>query len=129
MRPPLETAAKPGDRLRFTPRSTDGTRFWTLRARDDRYLVATRRPAFPWDTTDPEPQLIYTAVDLVGWTFRYNGCGEGPVRSSLNTSGGGPLEHGLTDEGCAEILEALVSGAWDLSRRRVLNVREIEVAR
>jgi hypothetical protein len=114
-------AIKVGDRIRFTPRYT-GLRWWTIRARDDRFIVATMQAPF-----EAKGKKIYTVVDVTGWAdIRYNGAGNGPVRSSLDTLGGG---WDMSDEGVARILPALQAGEWNLSRRRVLNIRSVEVGR
>lgn len=109
-----------GDQIRFT--SPTGTRrWWTVRDRDDRYIVATAQAPFQVKGT-----LWYTVVDLTGWLEkRYNGAGPGVVRSSLNTLGGG-WEIGPNGEGCEQIIPALRSGERELSHRRVANVWAIE---
>lgn len=112
-----DTALVPavGDRIKFMPQR--GNRWWLVRARDARFIVATQqRPFFP------KGELLYTVVDLTGWTSKYNGVGPGKVRSSLNTLGGGAGDVAdiSTDEGCLAILAALQSGEWELSRRRVV---------
>lgn len=106
-----------GDRIRFMPQR--GNRWWTIRARDGRFIVATQQAPF-----EPRGILRYTVVDLTGWTSKYNGVGPGKVRSSLNTLGGGAGDVAdiSTDEGCQAILAALQSGEWELSRRRVVRV-------
>lgn len=111
---------KVGDQIRFTPKAWGGSKWWTIRACDDRFIVATTQVPF-----QPKGELAYTVVDRTGWmNKRYNGCGNGMVRSSLNTLGGGWT---LDDEGIAEIIPALHSGEWELSHRRVANVWSIEV--
>ena len=113
-------AVKVGDRIRFTPARSTGKRWWTVRARDERYLVATCKAPFTSDG------LFYTVVDLTGWQDKhYNGQGMGVVRSSLNTLGGGC--ECSTDEQCQEILADLYEG-WELSHRRILDVTSIEVS-
>lgn len=108
-----------GDKIRFDP-PAKGRRWWTVRARDKRFIVVTTQAPF-----EPKGSLWYSVVDLTGWQDkRYNGAGNGVVRSSLNTLGGGwDCE---TDEGVAAILPALQTGEWELSHRRVLNVIDIE---
>jgi len=109
-----------GDKIRFTP-CASGKRYWTVRARDERFIVATMQAPFR-----PKGDLWYTVVDLTGWQDkRYNGAGNGVVRSSLNTLGGG-WDLGPEGEGCQEVLGALQSGEWELSHRRVVNVDTIE---
>jgi len=106
-----------GDAIRFKPQG--GYRWWEVRARDERFIVATQQAPFL-----PKGELQYTVVDLTGWQEkRYNGAGGGIVRSSLNTLGGG---WDLDEEGVAEILPGLRSGRWDLSNRRVMDVDSIE---
>lgn len=119
-RPELEV----GQRIRLHPHN-GGSRWWTVRALDDRYLVATRRPAFPGDDAD----IVYTVVDWTGWERqRRNGAGYGPVRSSLNTLGGGwDIDAADPGAGCEEILRVLQAEEWELSRRRLLDVERIEV--
>lgn len=112
-----------GDQIRFTPDVANG-RKWTVRTRDERYIVATAPAPF-----QPSGTLIYTVVDLTGWAdMEYNGQGHGIVRSSLNTLGGGSLS-GLDDEGCDAILTALTSGERELSHRRVCSVEAITVVK
>ena len=111
---------KPGDKIRFDPAAGDGNRWWTVRAVGDRYLVATRQANF-----EPKGVLTYTVVDLTGWNHTYNGAGPGMVRSSLNTLGDG-WEIGPDGEGCQDILTALEIGQYELSNRRVLDVKSIE---
>lgn len=108
-----------GDKIRFEPNG--GRRWWTVHDRDERYIVATAQAPF-----EPKGTLWYTVVDLTGWQEkRYNGAGNGIVRSSLNTLGGG-WDLGPNGEGCEEIIPALNSGKWELSHRRVANVWRIE---
>lgn len=108
-----------GDRIKFTPGRAH--RWWTVRARDERFIVATCQAPF-----QPKGELWYTIVDLTGWQNRmYNGAGNGVVRSSLNTLGGG-WSIGPDGEGCDEILTGLQAGEWDLSPRRVVDVTAIE---
>lgn len=109
---------KPGSRIRFTPQS--GNRWWTVAARDERYIIASQQAPF-----EPKGTEQYTVVDLTGWTFTYNGVGPGMVRSSLNTLGGGS---DLSSDGWGErMLDDLRSGEWELSHRRVVRVDGIEV--
>ena len=105
-----------GDQIRFDPDRP----WWTVRDRDDRYIVATRQQPFA-----PKGDLLYTVVDLTGWQdYNYNGAGNGIVRSSLNTLGGGwNIEADGT--GSEQIIPALRSGEWEFSHRRVANVRSI----
>lgn len=115
----IEADIKPGERIRFHPNG--GRRWWTVRDVDDRYIVATTQAPFK-----PKGTLWYTIVDRTGWqNKRYNGAGNGVVRSSLNTLGGG-WDIGPNGEGCEEIIPALRSGEWGLSHRRVCDVWTIE---
>ena len=108
-----------GERIRFTP--NHGRQWWTVRDRDERYIVATAHAPF-----QPKGTLQYTVVDLTGWQDRrYNGAGNGIVRSSLNTLGGG-WNIGADGTGAGEILPALHSGERELSHRRVVNVVAID---
>lgn len=113
-----------GDRVRFTPYYSAGNRWWTVRARDERFIICTALAQF-------EPKggaLMHTLVDLTGWQdHRYNGAGNGIVRSSVNAIGGG--WDTTTEEDVAELLAGLQSGEWDLSVRRVVNVHGIEFPR
>lgn len=114
-----DTDIKVGARVRFIPGLGTGNRWWTVQALDDRYVVATS--TLPFGRGE-----CYTVVDRTGYLDRtYNGAGNGMVRSSVNTLGGGWDD--LSREGCAEIIAALHSGEWELSHRRIASVREIEV--
>jgi len=107
-----------GDRVRFGPNG--GSQWWTVRDRDERFIVATAQAAF-----EPKGVLQYTVVDLTGWQDRkYNGAGNGVVRSSLNTLGGG-WDIEADGAGAERIIPALRSGEWDLSYRRLVNVNAI----
>lgn len=108
----------PGDQVRFAPEAGTGNRWWTVRAADERYMVATCPRPF-----DSEP--VYTVVDFTGWTHTYNGVGPGMVRSSLNTIGGG-YDVGDDGENCAQILAELHEGTRELSHRRVTRVEQIQ---
>lgn len=102
-----------GDRFRFDPQSN--RLWWTLRARDERWLIATCPAPF-----QPKGQLWYCVVDLYR-TFKYNGVGPGMVRSSLNTLGGG-WPYGHFDR--AAFNQALL----DLNRERSkLSNRRLEI--
>lgn len=107
-----------GDRVRFDRQHH--SYWWDIRDRDDRFIVATSQQPF-----QPAGVLCYTAVDLTGWLEKhYNGAGLGVVRSSLNTLGGG---WDLTDDSVARILPALRAGEWELSHRRVIDVKHVEI--
>jgi hypothetical protein len=108
-----------GDRVKFHP--TTSRQWWTVRDRNDRFIVATMQAPF-----EPKGDLWYTVVDLTGWQHkRYNGAGNGVVRSSLNTLGGG-WELGPNGEGAEQIIPALLSGEWEFSNRRVASVWSVE---
>lgn len=108
-----------GDKVRFTPSGGTGNRWWLVRDRDERFIVATMQAPF-----QPKGDLCYTVVDLIGWQEkRYNGAGNGVVRSSLNTLGGG---WDCDVEGVSQIIPALHAGEWELSHRRVLSVWSVE---
>lgn len=112
---------KVGDKLVFTP--TSGRWPWTVRARNDRFIVATT----PWPFKT-KGTLAYTVVDLTGWQDKQrNGQGHGVVRSSLDIIGGGWGDGSYDDAQCQEILNALISGEWGLSHRRVLSVHQTDV--
>lgn len=109
-----------GDRIRFTPGAQRV--WWTVRARDDRFIVATSPVPF-----QPKGSLYYTVVDLTGWLKKkYNGCGNGVVRSSLNTLGGS-WDLGEEGKGADAVIRGLRSGGWELSYRRVADVRSVIV--
>lgn len=111
---------KTGDKVRFE--GQEGRGWWTVRDRDDRYIVATRQAEF-----EPEGVLIYTVVDLTGWQHqKYNGAGNGVVRSSLNTMGGG-WDLDADGKGTKGIIPALRSGKWEISHRRVTDARSVEI--
>ena len=107
-----------GDRIRFAPER----RWWAVRDRDERFIVATAQAPF-----EPKGELVYTVVDLTGWQgHKYNGAGNGVVRSSLNTLGGG-WDLGPNGEGSEQIIPALRTGTFELSNRRVANARVVEI--
>ena len=117
----LAEVLKVGDRVRFHPKP--GRAWWVVRARDDRYIICTRQAPF-----QPKGEPEYTILDLVGYQdHTRNGAGNGVVRSSLNTLGGG-WDVGSDGEHCSEMLADLQSGEWELSTRRLLDVRRVEVA-
>jgi hypothetical protein len=114
-------AVQVGQRIRFMPGGSCPNRWWLVRARDDRFIIATAQTPFA-----AKGDLMHTIVDLTGWqTYRRNGAGEGIVRSSINAIGGGWDTR--TNEAVAGMLTGLQSGEWDLSVRRVINVWDIEV--
>jgi hypothetical protein len=112
-------AVQPGDLIRFVPQSNRN--WWTVWARNERFLVATQQAPF-----QPKGTPWYTVVDLTGWNRTYNGVGPGVVRSSLNTLGGG-WEVTLEGGGCQEILAGLEAGRWTLSSRRVCSIEDVEI--
>jgi hypothetical protein len=118
-----EQALAVGDRFRFYPRGGSGNRWWTLRARDERYLVATCPAPFR-----PKGELWYCVVDL-RWTSRRNGSRPGMIRSSLNVLGGGWPYDAFDQEAFDQVMVDLNRGTWELSVRRLLAVDRIEVAR
>lgn len=108
-----DDAIEVGDKIRFIPRA-GGHKWWTVQARDERYIIATQQAPFR-----PKGEQIYTIVDLVGPAFGYNGIRPGPIRSSSNHLGGG------WDEGWPELLAELQAGTVQLSHRRMAAVDEI----
>jgi hypothetical protein len=117
----LWAAINVGDQLRFAPSS--GRWPWTVQARDDRFIVATTQWPFK-----PKGTRAYTVVDLTGWQDKhYNGQRPGVVRSSLDTLGGGWGDGVFDRAECKEILAVLQSGEHDLSHRRALSVRAVDV--
>lgn len=114
--PASQNELMPGDRIRFTPAAGAGRRWWTVRATDERYLVAT--------CPLHDDELVYNVVDFTGWTRTYNGVPPGVVRSSLDTLGGG-YDVGEDGENCRQILAKLRDGTCQLSHRRLTPVSEI----
>jgi hypothetical protein len=110
---------KPGTRIRFDPQG--GKWWWTVKARDERFIIATQQEPFR-----PKGTLRYTVVDLTGWTYTYNFVSPGIVRSSINLAGGGYGEGVFDVAECERMLEELRSGELELSTRRVRSVRAIE---
>jgi hypothetical protein len=104
-----------GDRVRFHPQRRNA--YWIIRARDERFIVATRQAAF-----HPRGTLEYTVVDLTGWTHEYNGVRAGIARSSINQIGGGYGDGSYSDQQCHLMLAELQEGTWELSVRRVVEV-------
>lgn len=124
----LTTSANPstvkvGDKIQFTPRGS-GQRWWLVRARDERWIIATQQVPFK-----PKGTLQYTVVDLTGWTHYCNGVQPGPARSSINVTGGGWGDGTYSDADIADMLSALQDPdqPWELSTRRVVAVWAIEV--
>lgn len=79
-------ALKIGDRVRFTPSGNrKGSKervWWRVVARNADHVVLVRQAPF-----EDKGVLEYT---VTGWlNHGYNGSGAGPVRSSLNSLGGG----------------------------------------
>ncbi len=114
-------SVKVGDRIRLAPGG--GWRvWWRVVGRDEERIVAVRQAAF-----EPAGTIEYTVIDT--WEHPYNEVGPGPVRSSLNTLGGGWDIQGREVEGAAEVLEQLRLGKLSLSTRRVVAVKAIEIER
>lgn len=112
---------KVGDKIRFSDHK-ERKRWWKVMDRDDRYIVAITQAPFM-----PKGDHWYTVVDLTGWANKhYNYAGNGPIRSSLNTLGGG-WDIGPNGEGTELIIPALRSNEWEISNRRVLDVRGVEI--
>ncbi len=106
-----------GDQIRFDPQG--GNRWWAVLARNERFVVATY-PA-PFHTT----RLRYAVFVTDGLGYVYNGQGPGPVRTSLDTLGGG-WDVGPDGVYADEVITALETGEWGLSHRRLLNVDSVE---
>lgn len=107
-----------GDKIRFLPDS-NARAWWTVIGRDHDHVVAARQAPFC-----PKGDLHYTITGQASGTR--NGAGPGLVRSSMNTLGGGWDLTGRAAEGAAEMLEALKSGRFELSMRRVVDIKTIE---
>lgn len=114
----------PGDRVKFPPK--EGPRWWTVRAVSDRFVIATRKPAF---STRGNGGLLYTVVALEPTTGTYNGIGPGLiVRSSCDYIGGGfDIDADDPTPGCEALLAELESGECGLSLRRRAQVWGVEV--
>lgn len=107
-----------GDRIRFTPDSRERS-WWEVIDRDEDHVVAIRQAPF-----HPKGTVEYTVTAM--WDHVYNGAGPGLVRSSLNTLGGGwDLSNREDGAGAEDILDALSSGEYELSNRRVVGVDSI----
>lgn len=113
-----------GDRVRFTP---SGNRmggkdrvWWRVVARNVRHVVLVRQAAF-----EEKGVLEYT---VTGWLDHgYNGSGPGPVRSSLNSLGGG-YDVGPDGRDAMNVIAELEDPAGlELSMRRVLKIWDLEV--
>lgn len=117
---------KVGDKVKFFPSVSTGERWWTVQSRDERFIVAVMQRPF-----HTSKDALYTVVDITGWeNQRYNDAGEGVVRSSLDTLGGGWSGVSLEDPTAArEALQAVNTGERELSYRRMVNVRAFEVRR
>lgn len=113
-----------GDRVRFTP---SGNRkggkervWWRVVARNAEHVVLVRQAAF-----EPKGTLEYT---VTGWlNHGYNGSGPGPVRSSLNSLGGGYDVGADGEKGHEVIAELEDPHGLELSMRRVLSIWDLEV--
>lgn len=104
-----------GDKVRFTP---GDRKAWRVAARNADHVVLVRQAAF-----QPRGTLEYCVTGTLNGG--YNGQPAGPVRSSLNTLGGG-FDVGPNGERADEIIAALESGERQLSMRRVLRIDAIE---
>lgn len=113
-----------GDRVRFTPsgsRSGGKDRvWWRVVARNVNHVVLVRQAAF-----EEKGVLEYT---VTGWLDHgYNGSGPGPVRSSLNSLGGG-YDVGPDGSMAHEVIAELEDPhGLELSMRRVLKIWNLEV--
>ena len=106
-----------GSKIRFSPAGGSSNRWWTVQDVSERYIVATVQAPF-----QPKGKLWYTVVDLTGWANKtHNGYGNGIVRSSLNTLGGG------WGDNWDEIIPLLEAGRRELSHRRIFGVDKIEI--
>ncbi|GAA2036438.1 hypothetical protein GCM10009720_16280 [Yaniella flava] len=118
---PLEDIVA-GDQIRFIPPHDGGQRqrWWTVKATDHRYVIASRQALF-----QPKGTGEYTVIDLIERETSYNNVGPGIVRSSLNTLGGG---YDMDQDGWADqMLADLHDGTWELSNRRLAAVHGVEV--
>lgn len=112
-----------GDRVRFTPsggRSPKDRVWWKVVARNVDHVVLVRQAPFA-----PRGELEYTVTDWLD--HGYNGSGPGPVRSSLNSLGGG-YDVGPDGEKAHNVIAELEDPAGlELSMRRVLKIWDLEV--
>lgn len=106
-----------GDQIRFQPDSRERA-WWTVTARNDDHVVAVRQAPF-----HPKGTVEYTVTGRMDG--HRNGAGPGIVRSSLNTLGGGWDLSNREGVGAEEILDALESGQYELSMRRVIDIHSI----
>lgn len=109
-----------GDRIRLTPGGRDRI-WWDVTARDDAHIVAVRPAPFEPKAKGAVEYTILATID-----YRYNAAGPGLIRTTVNTIGGGWDLDGRVNEGSEEIIAALASGDWELSRRRLLGVANVE---
>lgn len=112
-----------GDRVRFTPsggRSPKDRVWWKVVARNVDHVVLVRQAPFA-----PRGELEYT---VTGWLDHgHNGSGPGPVRSSLNSLGGG-YDVGPDGSKAHEVIAELENPhGLELSMRRVLKIWNLEV--
>lgn len=108
-----------GDQVRFVPDSRERA-WWKVVGRDAEHIVAIRQAPF-----HPKGIVEYTVTGHMDG--QRNGAGPGAVRSSLNTLGGGwDLSDREGGAGAAEILDALKSGRFELSMRRVVSIISIQ---
>ena len=107
-----------GDLVKVHPDSNQ-RRPWTVAARNDQHVILIRQAAF-----ELRGVMEYC---VTGWlNSMYNGEGPGPVRSSLNSLGGG-WDMGENGSLAHTAIEALESGQRQLSMRRVCGIDRIEV--
>lgn len=109
----------PGESVKFHP--NPGNRWWTVQAVSDRFVIATRKAAFP---TDDNGGLMYTVVSLTPREYTYNNVPAGTIgRSSVNLIGGGyTIDPDNPQPDCETMLSELTSGELELSDRRVVPV-------
>lgn len=108
-----------GDRIRFMPQK--GNRWWTIRARDERFIVVTQQAPF-----EPKGELWYAVVDLRR-PYKHNGVGPGMVRSSLNAFRGGWPYDEFDQVAFDQAIADLNDGTRALSNRRLMIVDRFHV--
>lgn len=106
-----------GDQVRLTPDSR--TTWWRVAARNKDHLVLVKQAAF-----EESGIVEYCVTGSLNCT--YNGQGPGPVRSSLNSLGGG-WDMGKDGIDAETAITALESGDRQLSMRRLLGIQSVEV--
>lgn len=110
---------KTGDRVRLN--GSHQRRAWAVTARTDEHIILLRQAPF-------HPKGMHEYTIIAERDHPYNGVRAGLVRSSLNTLGGGWDIDGRVGEGTREMIDALESGEFELSNRRLFPVNEVEVA-